>query len=258
MRVKRAGGCIYKLRQPGPQGHRVRKRSSFGSILGAAVAMWFVGANAQGCLVDTDNRCGPNQEYNGSECVCAEGFALVGRSCVACGENEVAADGECACVDGFSRPTADAACEEVPAGLGADCDTTSTPCTDATFDFCQPTEGTSGYCTNSECSNSDECSGAFACDTTLTPSVCTRPPTGQGESCQDNSDCTGFEASFCETLVTSQCIVEGCKEQAGACHGAWVCCDYEEFLQNSLCIPEEFLEQGACPLGGVLINEGGA
>src|SRR5687767_11633147 len=87
-----------------------------------------------GCLYDANDRCGPNQQIGEDiRCVCAEGSAWTIGGCVVCGANEQASANGCACIAGHLRPTADAACEAAPSGLGLACDNMSAPCTDSVY-----------------------------------------------------------------------------------------------------------------------------
>jgi hypothetical protein len=43
---------------------------------------WFVLFCSAGCLYDADDRCGKHQNYQDEMCVCEDGYALEGSSCV--------------------------------------------------------------------------------------------------------------------------------------------------------------------------------
>jgi hypothetical protein len=193
---------------------------------------------ASGCLYDADDRCGSNQiVYQDVRCVCAEGSAWTADGCVACAENEQPSANGCECIAGFGRATPDSACEAAPSGLGVACDSASA-CTDSVYDHCQLAGGTSGYCTNSGCTSSDQCQGGYACDTRSATPFCRRPPVGLGQPCESAADCAGTEATWCETFMTHQCIVQGCSLADQDCFGDQQCCDFSQFgVPAPVCVP---------------------
>jgi hypothetical protein len=69
-----------------------------------------------------------------------------------------------------------------------------------------------------------------------------RPPTGVGEPCDSSEDCAGTDATYCETLVSQTCVVEGCSVEANDCFVGEECCDLTAFGMPTLCVPE-----GRCP-----------
>jgi hypothetical protein len=195
---------------------------------------------AAGCLYEADDRCGPNQSVSEDDvrCVCAEGSAWTARGCVACGENEQASANGCECVMGYLRPTADAACETAPSGLGQDCDSVSTACTDSVYGHCRIESGTAGYCTRLGCTGSEQCEGGYACDTGTTPPFCRRPPVGMGLPCETEADCAGTEATWCDSVMSLKCVVQGCSVAAQDCFGDLQCCDLSQFgVPAPLCLP---------------------
>ena len=208
-------------------------------------------AVATACLVDPDQRCGPNQEYDGKRCICTDGYGLVDNACVKCGKHEQGSLAGCACSDGYVRKTPDGKCEELDE-LGAAC-ASDDDCIDPAYGYCAHADG-DGYCTSADCSASADCETAadYSCNAYQTPSFCERPPTGLGTSCTSSDDCAGFAAGYCEVISEHVCLVGGCKDDPTLCHGAWVCCDIP-VLSNSICVPQTSLADGACPAGGTLI-----
>lgn len=213
----------------------------------------FAAFSAPACLVNLDNRCGANQRYDAENgnCVCAGDFELSGNECVACGENEVGSPTGCVCADGFSRATPDAACEAL-AGLNQEC-ASDADCGDARYGYCRvEADAKTGYCTSSDCSTAADCPEDYGCNTRTSPSYCEHPPDGLGTACKSSADCEGHAAAYCETVQAHACLVNDCKSDPNKCHGDWVCCDIG-LLSQSLCIPPDQLEAGACPVGGTLI-----
>ena len=202
------------------------------------------------CLVNPSDRCGSHQVQQGDLCACETGFGLVGTHCVACAEHEVGSLTGCACAPGFGRADASQPCAAVET-LGKAC-AQSADCTDATFNYCEP-EGESGYCTRPDCTSSADCINDYSCNSRGVRHFCQRPPTGFGKSCQNDGDCSAFEASYCESLSSNVCLKSGCKADPSVCPGDWACCDIA-LLGNSLCLPQDQLESGACPAGGHLIT----
>jgi hypothetical protein len=195
------------------------------------------------CVYDGDQPCGVGQvlDHEYLRCVCAPGSAYTPAGCVACGANEVADAQGCSCVEGYVRPTPDAACEPAPSGLGEACDENS-PCADPTYSQCV-TSANGGYCTNIGCGGPGDCQGGYACDTSAVPSVCRRPPVGQGRSCQTSADCADSEATYCDSFVTHSCLVQGCTLSPDDCFTGSECCDLSGFnVPRPICVAE-----GTCP-----------
>lgn len=196
------------------------------------------------CTYDPDDPCGPNEEMygDGLRCVCVAGAALTPTGCVLCGENEVATATTCECVPGFSRPAAGGACEEdVVSGQGVACDE-AMPCLDELASHCQADASGSDYCTTTNCTETP-CSEGYGCDQSASPSVCLRPPLGQSLSCTKDADCAGTEATFCDTVESHSCLVEGCAIDGDDCFIGWACCDLTPLgLPKTICVPE-----GECP-----------
>ena len=195
------------------------------------------------CVYDADDRCSPGQVLlTDSACGCAEGSAFTPQGCVPCAENEVAGPNGCACAEGLSRPTPDAACQASPRELGVACDAGSTPCTSSQYDHCQLVSGMGGYCTSTGCASSAECEAGYACDAAASPPFCRRPPLGAGRACVAPADCAGTEATWCDTVVSHTCLVQGCSVAAQDCFEGTQCCDFTQFgVPAPLCVPP-----GAC------------
>jgi hypothetical protein len=215
--------------------------------------------SAAGCLVDNADRCGQNQHFDDQQrlCLCDNEYALVGNQCEPCGENEIGSPDGCVCREGFVRPTPDAACQTL-AGLGEACKADA-DCGEAAYGYCRSAEGaTKGYCTAPDCQDSGvACPGDYSCNARGARSFCERPPTGLGKSCGSSDDCSGQEASYCETVSAKACVVNDCKPDPSKCYGDWVCCDIG-LISQSLCVPpSELDESGNCPAGGTLITAPG-
>ena len=83
---------------------------------------------------------------------------------------------------------------------------------------------------------------------------CDPPATGDGSGlpCTSDDDCAGQTASYCETVSAHACLVNDCAPDPSKCQGDWVCCDIA-LLTQSLCLPPDELEDGACPAGGTIV-----
>jgi len=200
---------------------------------------------AVACIYDPDHRCGPHQHLgDNSSCICDDGLIQQGQSCVPCGENETWQSGVCVCSDGYTRSSSDGgAC--VLGGPGSSCDPKANPSTCAGSDFtvCRdPGEG-AGYCTTT-CAQDADCPHGFACDTTATPPTCKSAAVGEGDDCKSAADCTGKDATYCETVLVHKCLVSGCSiDNPISCSEGWSCCDTRPLgLNMTLCVPE-----GQCP-----------
>lgn len=187
------------------------------------------------CVYDDGQRCGPHQTLiSNDRCTCDEGFVPAAEGCVPCAEHEEEQGGACICVGGYARPADGAACEPIPETLGADCDTASKPCADATYSLCHVTEGTRGYCT-SKCESSDDCDGGFKCHEDGANSYCRRQALGYGDQCQSDDDCSG-EASYCDVISRHLCLVPCSAGHSDVCFEGEVCCDFVLF--NPICVPD--------------------
>jgi hypothetical protein len=144
--------------------------------------------------------------------------------CAACGENEHAAGGRCVCDEGFTRESPSASCE---------------PFEEAPADEC-----TGDDCVEPECESSLDCAPPMLCDV-YGSETCVPPP-------EDDADCAGTEATYCEVFATLTCVVESCADD-GRCPGDMVCCDYR-ILDRSLCIPQDALNGTECPAPGARVD----
>jgi hypothetical protein len=147
---------------------------------------------APGCLIDDDDRCGPNQtllEYaeESERCVCVEGTAFTPGGCVACGDNEMASAAGCVCVTGYVRIAATDPCTELPPDVvkptGQD-------------DPCVPPNGTAAACEGKEASFCDN----VVSGTCLVPG-CTLAP----DNCFAGKECCDLTTFGLGTL----CIAAG-------------------------------------------------
>ncbi len=126
-------------------------------------------------------------------------------------------------------------------GLGADC-SVDEPCQDSSYPHCQLVDGTSGYCTISDCTSTADCEGGYVCDLSASPSYCKRPPLGAGMPCTSNDDCAGTDATYCDIFVSMTCLVENCSLDPNDCFEGSECCDLSAFgIPQPLCLPT-----GAC------------
>ncbi len=205
---------------------------------------------AGSCLVDSDHRCGAHQRLQDEQCVCDAGYGLTGNACVECAANEVGSLDGCACASGFGRTDPSKPCVST-ASLGQACDA-DPDCADPADSFCA-SDSPRGYCTHADCTSSAECSNDYSCNTRNVPSFCERPPTGAGSPCQSDTDCSGFEAAYCEVVLAHACLKSGCKPDPNVCPGDWVCCDIP-LIGESLCLPPGRLTGGECPGGGSLVG----
>lgn len=195
---------------------------------------------AAGCVLDTDDRCGPNQvAFEGDErCVCAPGSAYTPDGCVPCGSNEVESPTGCICEVGFTRGD-DGACAEVSGGIGTLC-TTDAECLNPTYPHCQASPGGS-YCTAQNCDAG--CDGGFACNLAGSPSYCQRPSTGVGVPCTSDADCAGNDANYCELFVSRTCLVRDCSVAPESCFTGSECCSFPGTPIPNLCLAEGLCQQ---------------
>ena len=214
-------------------------RSNYRSALSLFTLL---GALPSACVYDSADRCGPHQVmYQDLRCVCDAQSGLTDTGCVPCGTDEVPGEKGCICKSGYTKPATGGVCAPTPVGLGTACEV-STDCNDAKFDHCETgTEG-KGYCTDKGCASSADCTGGYACDALVTPSVCRRPPLGLSMSCSSNADCAGTEATYCDTFMSHSCMVQGCSSMPDNCFSGWVCCDLSAVgIAQPVCV-----QQGAC------------
>jgi hypothetical protein len=224
---------VQFVREPGGSPWRALRLLSQATLLGIL---------SHSCVLDDDDLCGPNQvSWAGKErCVCAEGTAYTPEGCVACKDHEVASPTGCVCEAGFARSVATQPCAPIPEGVGTAC-TMDAECLNPAYSHCQTSSTGDGYCTSVGCVDSSGCSGGYACNTTATPSFCQRPPTGNFVPCSMPSECTAFEANFCEAVVSKACLVQNCTVEPDSCFPGTECCDLSGFGLPALCIPA-----GAC------------
>jgi hypothetical protein len=121
------------------------------------------------------------------------------------------------------------------AGLGVDCDPDTNPCMDRIYNYCRAVSTGTGYCTTQGCTQVVDCTSGYDCDTTTNPSYCRRPPTGVGFPCATASDCVG-EANYCDTMVSSSCLVRDCTLAPDNCFAGYKCCDLRNLGLPTLCV----------------------
>ncbi|HEX7477713.1 MAG TPA: hypothetical protein VF331_07895 [Polyangiales bacterium] len=102
--------------------------------------------------MDTNQRCSEHQEYDGTRCICATGYGLMGNQCVQCAAHEVGSLTGCACAAGYVRASDTSPCE-ASAALGKACTTEKDCASDAKHAHCQ-TDVDGNYCTHSGCAAS--------------------------------------------------------------------------------------------------------
>ena len=213
-------------------------------LVSARVA-WLVvvAAIVGGCIYDADERCGPHMLVSAIDaCICEEGYVLVGKECITCPEHERVQGSGCVCDAGYERLADGAACTVVPdSGPGADCAAAS--CRDAAFPVCIEAPNQDRYCSSRGCEGSTDCPEGFACAASAEGSFCQRSPKGMTSPCETDDDCQGYEATFCETLISHSCLVQGCSLSQNDCFEGWECCDVTSYgMPIPICIPE-----GNCP-----------
>jgi hypothetical protein len=208
-------------------------------FLAASLLLGFVSLGASSCLYNSGDRCDPGQTFDPGSglCVCAAGSnTITGQyGCVACGKHQIAQNDACSCEPGYSMVGTD--CQLSPEGLGLACQA-DTDCTTAPYTSCQTGSG-AGYCTNTSCMTTDDCTGGYACNTTSTPSFCEQPPLGEGMSCASSADCTGA-ATYCETFSAHTCFVP-CTVGGDPCFSNEDCCDLSTLsggiVKAVICVP---------------------
>lgn len=210
------------------------------------------------CVYDPDDRCDPGQRVERDLCVCLDGMIPAEVGCEPCGEHETANGNVCECDDGFERSEPEGPCEEVSDETEPDCGPDAGSCEQVStelgdncdpaadepecagdYAYCQASEFDVGYCTATGCGGDDDCVGGYLCDDRESPSVCVRPPVGEGDACESDEDCEGKEASYCVTLMDAGCRVDGCTAPDVGCAPGTVCCDLESVGLAQLCVPED-------------------
>jgi hypothetical protein len=200
---------------------------------------------ASSCLYDANDRCDPSQRFDADSgvCLCIGNTVPGAHGCVACPAHELAQSGSCSCEIGYARPPAGGDCALIPAALGAACDPSGNDCSNSAYPTCQAVASGGGYCTSSGCASNADCSGGYACNTSGSASYCQRPPTGVGQTCTSSADCANSEATYCETLQSHVCLVQGCSKSPDDCFSGNACCDLTTLGLPTLCLPA-----GACPV----------
>lgn len=87
--------------------------------------------------------------------------------------------------------------------------------------------------------------------TSETPSPAATAPDGLGAPCSTNEDCAGGDATFCDTLITGGCLVEGCDLGGSACPVGYECQDLSMFgAAGNVCVAQTCdLAADDCPSG---------
>jgi hypothetical protein len=81
-----------------------------------------------------------------------------------------------------------------------------------------------------------------------------REPTGVGASCNSDADCAAYDAKYC-AVQTHSCLINRCATKENVCQTMATCCDYGALLAGlSLCLPNEQLNDGKCPMGGTRVD----
>jgi len=204
------------------------------------------------CIISGD-KCGPHQSEVGefhTFCACDPGWVVAddGRGCKACREHEHVVSDRCVCEEGYARGASGGSCE--PASIGQPCGDDEA-CSEP-YAYCVTANVDIGYCTASGCDSDVDCPSGWSCETRHDPHYCARPPTGFGMSCQSDTDCADYEASYCEAFASHTCALAGCAEGAVTCPSSWTCCDYSALLGSalSLCLTADELTDSDCPRGG--------
>jgi hypothetical protein len=164
-----------------------------------------------------------------SACICS---ALIG----ACGSSDGSSPNS-------NSPNSDAGAAQSVVQV-TPCDAT-TPCSDPVANYCFISTNGSGYCAKTGCTTSKDCTAGFFCDLTLAPSVCKRPPTGEGTPCASAQDCAQFEANYCESAVSKTCLVSPCSPSLNNCDDTHICCDFSFMNLPTICVNKAAIG-GAC------------
>lgn len=174
-------------------------------------AMLAAAAMVLSCSFDSDERCGPGQEYSEEFdlCLCASGYATSEDGCEKCGRNEEPGPVGCQCKAGYELD--DDECKKLedaadPADDAADADA-------AADDDALPAEA----------GTTDAGPGPDASAETV-PDVPDEID-GLGMACTMPEDCEGTDASYCDTLVTQGCLVSGCELAGDDCPPGYGCQD---------------------------------
>ena len=197
------------------------KRRAAAALFGSLAVLVFAS-----CVYDSNNRCGPHQvlKFDSIEvCACDEhSVGSAANGCVPCGTNEVVGPTGCECAAGYGKSSPTDPCTlGVIADAGAPIDQGDADTLPAQV---------------VACTSDADCTGGSACDLKVSPSICRKPPVGLGKTCSASSDCAGTEATFCDTVVTKACAVEGCSLAPDNCFPGYVCCDLSKYgIPTKLC-----------------------
>ena len=76
-------------------------------------------------------------------------------------------------------------------------------------------------------------------------------PDGLGKACTTNADCAGTDATFCDTLITASCLLEGCALGGTDCPVGYECQDLSMFgAAGTVCVSAVCdLAANDCPSG---------
>jgi hypothetical protein len=196
-------------------------------ILGALAA-----ALLSSCLIDTNNRCGPNQTFDDDiGCSCVAGAVPKEQGCQLCVANEVAKGSNCECAPGFARNPATKLCE-------AETVSRCTPACSGDKTRCVPSNDGGGYCAAEGCTSNAACGAGETCALWDKKPYCMRAPLGFGAACTAPTDCTGKDAEFCETFMSHVCLVKDCDLVLQNCPAANKCCAVA-FYGVNLCLPAD-------------------
>lgn len=226
----------------------------FWIMRGGWAALWVLATS--GCITGGD-KCDAHQvEFDEGGyflCVCEPGSVIdpSGVGCNPCGANEEAREEMCACKPGFAKLSPESGCEKSEIGASCSSEAECPP----TYPYCAAADA-AGYCTARDCTANADCPEGWSCEEAAGIRHCAKPPTGLGTSCTSNDDCSAFAASYCDTIQTHSCILQGCAVGQGACPNEWACCDYSALLGApfSTCAPPSALSEGACPSGGTMVT----
>lgn len=220
--------------------HQFRARSLPRALLRVSIVCLLPGLGATSCLPENTAQCGTEQGLVDGACVCPEGYLIRGEECVACGPNEVVQGKQCVCAPGYERDKKDR-CQLVAVPAPPPGTSSAPPCDGG--DCGAPTADAADDAT--ACVDTEDCPGNAYCDLTVTPAACREPPTGQGTTCASDADCAGFEASYCETVVSRTCLVSNCSPSLNNCSDDFLCCDFASMGLPSLCVSKA-LSGGVC------------
>jgi hypothetical protein len=210
-------------------------------LAGMLRSWWIlVGASAflaAACLLD-DDKCDANQVHETpgflDYCQCAPGTIPdpKGYGCLPCGEHEVVQDTKCVCDDGYTRASPADACEVIMGQvIGEECSDNSS-CNDP-YPYCAA-DGPEHYCTQENCTN-ETCPNGYTCETVDSGKFCAKLPSGIGEPCTTNEDCTAFDANQCDGF-NKKCVLGGCATGKVKCPSTWACCDLSAIVPGiSVC-----------------------